>query len=52
MERRYNEKMIRKQISRAGEHSRNALLEREKAQLSEQKLSTLPIIQLFKMFEL
>ena len=39
MERGYNEKMIRKQILRAGEHSRNDLLEREKQQMSEQKLT-------------
>ena len=52
MERRYNEKMIRKQISRAREHSRNDLPEREKAQLPEQTFLTLPITQLFKMLEL
>ena len=39
MERGYNEKMIRKQILRAREHSRNDLLEREKQQMSEQKLT-------------
>ena len=39
MERGYNEKMIRKQILRAREHSRNDLLEREKPQVSEQKLT-------------
>ena len=38
MERGYNEKMICKQILRAREHSRNDLLEREKQQMSEQKL--------------
>ena len=39
MGRGYNEKMIRKQILRAREHSRNDLLEREKPQVSEQKLT-------------
>ena len=39
MERSYNEKTIRKQILRAGEHSRNDLLERGKQQMSEQKLT-------------
>ena len=39
MERGYSEKMIHKQILRAREHSRNDLLEREKPQLSEQKLT-------------
>ena len=39
MERGYNEKMIRKQILRAREHSRNDLFEREKPQMSEQKLT-------------
>ena len=39
MERSYNEEMIRKQILRAGEHSRNDLLEREKQQMSEQKIT-------------
>ena len=39
MERGYNEKMKRKQILRAREHSRNNLLEREKQQISEQKLT-------------
>ena len=39
MERAYNEKMIRKQILRGREHSRNDLLEREKPQMSEQKLT-------------
>ena len=39
MERGYNEKMIRKQILRAREHSRNDLLEKEKPQMSEQKLT-------------
>ena len=34
-ERGYNEKMIRNQILRAWEHSRNDLLEREKPQMSE-----------------
>ena len=38
IERGYNEKMIRKQILRAWEPSRNYLLEREKPQISEQKL--------------
>ena len=39
MERGYNEKIIRQQILRAHEHSRNDLLEREKPQISEQKLT-------------
>ena len=39
MERAYNEKMIRKQILKAREYSRNDLLEREKPQMSEQKLT-------------
>ena len=39
MEREYNGKMIRKQILRAQEHSRNDLLEREKAETSEPKLT-------------
>ena len=39
IERGYNEKMIRNQILRAREHSRNDLLEREKQQMSEQKLT-------------
>ena len=39
MERGYNEKMILKQILRAHEHSRNDILEREKPQMSEQKLT-------------
>ena len=39
MERGYNEKMIRKQILRAREHSRKDLLEREKAETSEPKLT-------------
>ena len=39
IERDYNEKMIRKQILRAREHSRNDLLEKEKPQMSEQKLT-------------
>ena len=39
IERGYNEKMIRKQILRAREHSRNDLLEKEKPQMSEQKLT-------------
>ena len=39
MERDYNEKMIRKQILRTREHSRNDLLEKEKQQLSERKLT-------------
>ena len=39
MERGYNEKMIRKQILSAREHSRNDLLEREKQQICEQKLT-------------
>ena len=39
MERGYNQKMIDKQILRAWEHSRNDLLEREKPQMPEQKLT-------------
>ena len=39
MERGYNEKMIRKQILSAREHFRNDLLEKEKQQLSERKLT-------------
>ena len=39
MKRGYNEKMIRKQILRAQEHSRNDLFEREKPQIPEQKLT-------------
>ena len=39
MERGYNGKMIRKQILRAREHSRKDLLEREKTETSETKLT-------------
>ena len=39
MERGYNVKMIRKQILRAPEPSRNDLLEREKPQMTKQKLT-------------
>ena len=39
MERGYSEKMLRKQVSRARGLSRNDLLEREKQQMSEQKLT-------------
>ena len=39
MERGYNEKMIRKQILSAGEYSRNYLLEKEKQQMPEKKLT-------------
>ena len=39
MERGYYEKMIRKQILRARKHSRNDLLEKEKPQMSEKKLT-------------
>ena len=39
MERGFNEKMTLKQILRAQEHSRNDLLEREKSQMPEQKLT-------------
>ena len=39
MERGYNGKMIRKQILRAQEHSRKGLLEREKTETSEPKLT-------------
>ena len=39
MEKSYNEKMIRKQILSAPEHSRNDLLEREKQQMSEKELT-------------
>ena len=39
IERGYKDKMIRNQISRARKHSRYDLLEREKPQMSEQKLT-------------
>ena len=39
MKRVYNEKMIFKQILRAREHLRNELLEKEKPQMPEQKLT-------------
>ena len=39
MERGYNEKMIRKQILSAREYSRNDLLEKEKQQTPEKKLT-------------
>ena len=39
MERRNNEKMIREQILKARKHSRNDLLEKEKQQMSERKLT-------------
>ena len=39
MERGYSEKMLRKQVSRARGLSRNDLLQREKQQMSEQKLT-------------
>ena len=39
MERGYNEKTIRKQILSTTEHSRNDLLEKEKQQMSEKKLT-------------
>ena len=39
MERGYNGKMIRKQILRVREHSRKDLLEREKTEISEPKLT-------------
>ena len=39
MERGYNEKMIRKQILSAREHSRNDLLEKEIQLMPERKLS-------------
>ena len=39
MERGYSEKMIRKQILAARERSRNDLLQREKQQISQQKLT-------------
>ena len=39
MKREYNGKMIRKQILRARENSRKDLLEREKAETSEPKLT-------------
>ena len=39
MERSYNKKMVHKQILRAHEHWRSNLLEREKQQMSEQKLT-------------
>ena len=46
MEMRYNGKMIRKQILRAQEHSRKDLLEKEKTETSEPKLT-----QFFKILE-
>ena len=36
---KYNEKMIRKQIIRAREHSSRGLFERKKTETSEQKLT-------------
>ena len=39
MKRGYNEKMVCKEVLRANEHSRIDLLEREKPQMSEQKLT-------------
>ena len=39
MERGYTEKMIRKQILRAREHSRKDLLEKEKVKTSEPRLT-------------
>ena len=39
MERGYNKKMIRKQMLRTQEHWRNDLLEREKPQMCEQKIT-------------
>ena len=39
MERCYNKKMILKQILSVREHSRNDLLEREKPQMPQQKLT-------------
>ena len=39
MEREYNGKMIRKKILRVREHSRKDLLEREKTEISEPKLT-------------
>ena len=39
MDRGYNEKMIRQQILSTREHSRNDLLEKEKQQMSERKLT-------------
>ena len=39
MRRGYNDKVIRKQLLRAREHSGNDLLEREKSQIPDQKLT-------------
>ena len=39
MERDNNKKMMQKQILRAQEHSRNDLLQREKHQMPEQKIT-------------
>ena len=39
VERSYNEKMIRKQLLSAREYSKNDLLEKEKQQMSEKKLT-------------
>ena len=39
MERSYNEKMLRKQILRSRENSRNDFLERKNQQMSEKKLT-------------
>ena len=56
IERAYNEKMIRKQILSAREHSRNDILEKEKQQMSEKKLTfnmtySKSVNQLFKMLQ-
>ena len=45
MERAYNEKMIRKQILKAREHSRKNLLEKEKIKTSEQNITYYPVVQ-------
>ena len=53
MERRDNEKMIRKQILRVREHFRKDLLEREKAKSSEPRLTfILPTTLFFKILEI
>ena len=48
MERGYNEKMIRKQILSAREHSRNDLLENEKQQISEKLTSNITYYPAFQ----
>ena len=53
MERGYREKMSRKQVLRARGFSRNDLLEREKQQMSEQKVTfKITYYPFFQMLEL